>query len=122
MVLIATFFAAHGTSSADLMKTILSGDVFSADLSDDNLAALTLGGCIVFIYVLNFIQAQIPNVTKMVMETFGVSENHKLGDQLADDAATLTKRVVETATATIKTIINGGNDQNNNDKKDDSKK
>lgn len=122
MVLIATFFAAHGTSSADLMQTILSGDVFSADLSDDNLAALTLGGCIVFIYVLNFIQAQIPNVTKMVMETFGVSENHKLGDQLADDAATLTKRVVETATATIKTIINGGNDQNNNDKKDDSKK
>ena len=108
MVLIATFFAAHGTTSADLMQVILSGDVFSADLSDDNLAELGIASSVVLIYVLNFIQAQIPKVTEMVLDTFGVGEDHKLGDQLANDAETLTRRVVETATKTVKTIIKGG--------------
>lgn len=111
MVLIATFFAAHGTTSADLMQVILSGDVFSADLSDDNLAELGIASSVVLIYVLNFIQAQIPKVTGMVLDTFGVSEDHKLGDQLANDAETLTRRVVETAAKTVKTIVKGGNEK-----------
>lgn len=111
MVLIATFFAAHGTTSADLMQVILSGDVFNAELSDDNLAELGIASSVVLIYVLNFIQAQIPKVTGMVLDTFGVSEDHKLGDQLANDAETLTRRVVETATKTVKTIIKGGDEK-----------
>ena len=111
MVLIATFFAAHGTTSADLMQVILSGDVFNAELSDDNLAELGIASSVVLIYVLNFIQAQIPKVTSMVLDTFGVSEDHKLGDQLANDAETLTRRVVETATKTVKTIVKGGNEK-----------
>lgn len=111
MVLIATFFAAHGTTSADLMQVILSGDVFNAELSDDNLAELGIASSVVLIYVLNFIQAQIPKVTGMVLDTFGVSEDHKLGDQLANDAETLTRRVVETATKTVKTIVKGGDEK-----------
>lgn len=111
MVLIATFFAAHGTTSADLMQVILSGDVFNADLSDDNLAELGIASSVVLIYVLNFIQAQIPKVTGMVLDTFGVSEDHKLGDQLANDAETLTRRVVETAAKTVKTIVKGGDEK-----------
>ena len=111
MVLIATFFAAHGTTSADLMQVILSGDVFNAELSDDNLAELGIASSVVLIYVLNFIQAQIPKVTGMVLDTFGVSEDHKLGDQLANDAETLTRRVVETAAKTVKTIVKGGNEK-----------
>lgn len=111
MVLIATFFAAHGTTSADLMQVILSGDVFNAELSDDNLAELGIASSVVLIYVLNFIQAQIPKVTSMVLDTFGVSEDHKLGDQLANDAETLTRRVVETAAKTVKTIVKGGNEK-----------
>lgn len=111
MVLIATFFAAHSTTSADLMQVILSGDVFNAELSDDNLAELGIASSVVLIYVLNFIQAQIPKVTGMVLDTFGVSEDHKLGDQLANDAETLTRRVVETATKTVKTIVKGGNEK-----------
>lgn len=111
MVLIATFFAAHGTTSADLMQVILSGDVFNAELSDDNLAELGIASSVVLIYVLNFIQAQIPKVTGMVLDTFGVSEDHKLGDQLANDAETLTRRVVETAAKTVKTIVKGGDEK-----------
>lgn len=111
MVLIATFFAAHGTTSADLMQVILSGDVFNAELSDDNLAELGIASSVVLIYVLNFIQAQIPKVTSMVLDTFGVGEDHKLGDQLANDAETLTRRVVETAAKTVKTIIKGGDEK-----------
>ena len=111
MVLIATFFAAHGTTSADLMQVILSGDVFNAELSDDNLAELGIASSVVLIYVLNFIQAQIPKVTGMVLDTFGVSEDHKLGDQLANDAETLTRRVVDTAAKTVKTIVKGGNEK-----------
>lgn len=111
MVLIATFFAAHGTTSADLMQVILSGDVFNAELSDDNLAELGIASSVVLIYVLNFIQAQIPKVTSMVLDTFGVGEDHKLGDQLANDAETLTRRVVETAAKTVKTIVKGGDEK-----------
>lgn len=116
MVIIAKFFSAPGTSAAELMGAILSGDVFAADLNEDNLAQITLISSVVLVYVLNFIYDQIPQVTKMVLSVFDVSEEHKMGDQLADDAMRLTTDVVQAATKIAKTVLSGGDAPKEDDK------
>lgn len=108
MVIIAKFFSAPGQSAADIMQLITSGEVFAGDLSGDNLAAMTLGGCIILVYVLNFLYEQIPNVTKMVLDSFGVSQENQLSEQLANDAMKLTSTIVETVKKAGATIISGG--------------
>lgn len=114
MVIIAKFFSAPGQSADEIMLMITSGEIFASDLSSENLADMTLIGCIILVYVLNFIYGQIPKVTSMVMDTFGVSEENGLSEQLANDAMKLTTNVITTATKIGKTIITGGED-----KKDD---
>ena len=80
----------------------------SSDLSDSNLATLTLAGLGVLLYVMNYIYAQVPRVTKMVLDTFGVAEENKLSEQMADDAQKLVGLVVNGIKSVGSTIINGG--------------
>lgn len=108
MMVIAKFFSDPDETNAALMDKILSGHVFEADLSDDNLEALTLISTVVLVYVLNFIYKQIPQISKMVLGIFGVSEEKQLSEKMADDALTLSKNVINTAVSIGKTIINGG--------------
>lgn len=117
MVIIAKFFSAPGESAADLMTLITSGEVFEADLDQNNLAQITLGSAIVLVYVLNYIYSQIPEVTKMVLGAFNVSADNKLSEQLADDAMKLTTAVAQTAKKIGTVIINGG-DKKTDDKAD----
>ena len=111
MVIIAKFFSAPGQSVDEIMALITSGNIFSSDLSYDNIAGMTLVSCIILVYVLNFIYAQIPKVTSMVLDTFGVSEEKQLSEQLANDAMKLTTNVINTAKEIGKTIINGGKEE-----------
>lgn len=122
MVIIAKFFSAPGQSAAEIMELITTGQVFEGDLSGDNLAAMTLGGCIILVYVLNFIYDQIPQVTSMVLDSFGVSAKNDLSEQLADDAMKLTTNIVKTAANIGKTILNGGEKKEGDDKKSDTTK
>lgn len=124
MVVIAKFFSDPDASAADLMHQITTGQVFAADLSDDNLAALTLMGAVVLVYVINFLYAQIPQVTSMVLSAFNVKTESELSNKLAQDAATLTQAVLNTAKSVGKTIISGGEkeDKKKDDKKADGKK
>ena len=118
MVIIAKFFSAPGQSATDIMTLITSGEIFAGDLSENNLAAITLGGCIILVYVLNFLYAQIPTVTKMVLDSFGVSQENQLSEQLANDAMKLTSIIVDTVKKAGSTIISGGNtDNKSGDKK-----
>lgn len=112
MVIIAKFFAAPGQSAADIMTLITSGEIFAGDLSEENLAAMTIIGCVVLVYVLNFIYGQIPNVTSMVLDSFGVSQENKLSEELANDAMKLTTSIMETVKKAGKTIISGGDKDN----------
>ncbi len=116
MVIIAKFFSAPGASADEIMELITTGNVFAADLSDDNLEMLTIGSSIVLVYVLNFIYGQIPKTTEMVLSAFDVKQENKLSEQLANDAMRLTTAVAESAKKIGATIINGG------DKKTDDKK
>lgn len=105
MAIIAKFFVASNTNGADLMELIIKGQIFEADLNDENLAALTLGSSVVLIYVLNFIYDQIPQVTKMILSAFDVSSETQLGEQLAKDAGTFTQGAINLAKKIGGTIV-----------------
>ncbi len=111
MMVIAKFFSDPDETNAALMNKISSGKVFEADLSDDNLEALTLMSVTVLVYVLNFIYKQIPQISKMILGTFGVSPENQLSEKMADDALTLSKNVIDTAVKIGKTVISGGEDK-----------
>ena len=119
MVILAKFFSAQGQSAAEIMELITTGQIFADDLSTDNLAAMTIGSCIILVYVLNFIYSQIPQVTSMIMDSFGVSTKNDLSEQLAKDAMKLTSNVINTAVSIGKNILSGGETK---DKKEGDKK
>lgn len=116
MVIVAKFFSASDASGANLMDLITQGDIYASDLNTENLEAMTLISCVALVYVMNFIFAQIPQVTKMVLSAFSVEENTKHGEQFANDIMTLTKDAFNIAVKTGKIIINHGEE-----KKDDKK-
>lgn len=120
MVILAKFFAEPGQSAADIMNMITSGEIYSDELSEENLQAMTLGGCVVLVYVLNFIYGQIPQVTSMVLSSFGVSSENKLSEQLANDAMQLTNDVLNVVKQAGKNILSGGEKSDN--KEDTAKK
>ncbi len=118
MVIIAKFFSTPGESASDLMTLITNGEVFASDLSQDNLAQMTLGGAIVLVYVLNYIYDQIPQVTKMILGAFEVSTETELSEQLANDAMKLTSAIAQTAKKIGGIVISGGDTK---DSKSDGK-
>lgn len=111
MMIIAKFFSDPDETNVALMEKIMSGEVFEADLNDENLEALTLMSVTVLVYVLNFIYKQIPQITGMILGVFGVSAENQLSEKMADDALTLSKNVINTAVSVGKTIINGGEEK-----------
>ena len=94
MMVIAKFFSDPDETNVALMEKIMSGEVFEADLNDENLEALTLMSVTVLVYVLNFIYKQIPQITSMILGVFGVSAENQLSEKMADDALTLSKNVL----------------------------
>lgn len=120
MVIIARFFTDSGTSINELMNAIMSGEVFASDLSDDNLASITLMGIIVLVYVLNYIYKQVPNVSKMILDTFGVSQENKMSEQMANDAEKLVGLITDKIKNVGEKIINNG-DKKADDKDKDKK-
>ena len=121
MVIIARFFTDSGTTVNDLMDAIMSGNIFASDLSDDNLASITLVGMIVLVYVLNYIYKQIPEVSKMILATFGVSEENNMSEQMANDAEKLVGLITTGIKSVGQKIINKGDKQESGDKPADNK-
>lgn len=105
IVILAKFLSDPDETNAQLMQKIMSGEVFEADLSTENLEMLTLTSAIVLVYVLNFIYGQIPQISKMILGVFGVGEEKQLSEKAADDALTLSKNIINTAVKVGKTII-----------------
>ncbi len=105
MVIIAKFFATPDTSVTDIMNAITTENIFSIELSDDNIAAMSIMGIAVLAYVVNFLTDKklINQVTDMVLSAFNVKAENKLSEQLADDAMRLTSdmfNVVKTVGST----------------------
>ena len=123
LAIISRYFSDSGTDTNELMNAVLSGEVFESDLSDENLASITLIGAIILVYVLNYIYSQIPRVSKMVLGAFGASDGeNKLSEQMADDAEKLVSLVTNGIKKVGNTIINGGEKEEKKDEKKDSGK
>ena len=121
LAIISRYFSDSGADTNELMNAILSGNVFESDLSEENLASITLIGAIILVYVLNYIYKQIPNVSKMVLGAFGAADGeNKLSEQLANDAEKLVSLVTNGIKSVGNTIINGG--EKKEEKKEDGKK
>lgn len=122
MTILAKFFSSPDASAADLMEKILHGNVFAADLSDDNLESLTLMSVTVLVYIITFLQTQIPQVTQIVLNAFNVGVENKLSEGLADDAMRLTQLAVDNIKKAGSIIMSGGEAKKDDTKKDDAKK
>ncbi len=105
IVLIAKFFAVQSGDGAELARQILSGDIYSSSLSDDNLAMMTLSGCLVLMYIVTFISNKVPDITKEIMSAFGVSEEHKVGDEMGENAIKIMDEGVKTAKQVGKVVV-----------------
>ena len=119
MVIIARFFTAPDASVNEIMNAITTGNIFDVELSDDNLASLTIMGTVVLVYMISYIQSMVPEVTKMVLSAFNVSTKNDLSEQLANDAMALTSATINTVKNVAKTVITGGDKKD--EKKDDKK-
>jgi len=86
MVLIAKFFAAQGASGTELAHAIMDGSVYSGNLSDDNLAAMTLVGSIVLLYLVTYLTDQVKKISETIMKTFDIQEEKSIGEQAGTDA------------------------------------
>ncbi len=125
IVIIAKFFTAADTSVADLMTAITSGEVHEEDINADAVYSLTLASFVVLIYVLNFVFDQIPQITKMVLSTFGVQENSTHSEQFAKDMGELAQLAYGNAVKVGSIIVRKGekkDDKENKEDKKDSKK
>jgi len=109
MVVIAKFFSNAGTSSADLVHMITSGNaLFESNLSEDNLETLTISGCVVLVYIINYLYSQIPKVTQMVLSTFDVSTDSSLSESVATQATGWVKSVTGQIVSAGKSVLTGG--------------
>lgn len=123
MVVVAKFFSAPDQSSVSLMEQITTGKILEADLNTDNLAAISLVGCAVLVYVLNYIFDQTKKVTGMILECFGVGEEKQHGEQLANDVMKLASTAFSGINKAAQTVAGVGKDAviKDDDKKKDSK-
>ena len=103
MAIVAKFFSDGDVSSSELMGAITSGEIFEADINTENLETMTLTSCIVLVYIINFLSGQIPQVAKMVLDAFGVAENKKNSEELANDLLKLSGSMFSVAKNVAKT-------------------
>lgn len=109
MVIISKFFAVNGTSAPEIVHLIQSGNnLFASSLSDDNLETLTISGCIVLVYIINYLYSQIPKVTQMVLSTFDVEQNNSLSESVAKQATGWMKSVAGQIASAGKSVLGVG--------------
>jgi len=104
MTILAKFFSNPDANSAELAQKIMSGEIFAGDLSDDNLAMLTLGGVLVLVYIVQYLADNIKQVSTMITDTFDIEERHPVGDQMGEDALKIGKNTVDFAKSTGKIL------------------
>jgi hypothetical protein len=108
MAIIAKFFAMDAAASGVLMRHILDGTVSGADLADENMVNLTLGGCIVIGYLVNVLQKQIPDITKEIWKAFGVDPAAPMGEEIANIVEGAVKNVIGGAVNKAKIVLDIG--------------
>ena len=128
MVIIAKFFSSQELSTTEIMNAITTGKIFNITLDTDSLETLTITGTIVLLYLINFLQEQIPQVKEMILAAFNVKTETSMSEQLAQDTGKLTKSMLDYTKGVGLAFLTGGEkapggdkDGKKDDKKDDKK-
>jgi hypothetical protein len=104
MVIIAKFFAGPNVNIAEIMN----GNILASDISDDNLAMVTLGGILVLVYVVQYMAENIKQVAKIITDTFNIKDIHadgkSMGETMGEDALKLGKNTFDFAKNTGKIL------------------
>ena len=117
IVIVTKFFS---SVNSNVMDQLLAGNVYGDDLNMESVESLTLAGCVALIYVMNFIFAQIPEITKMILSAFSVQENKQHGEQIGTDLMNLSKIAVDNVVKAGTIIVSGGKSKKE-DKKEEKK-
>ena len=80
--------------------------LFDFQLDDSNVMEMTLAKATVLVYVINYIADEIPNVTKKILEAFGVKQEDSLSKEMGDNMWKLTTIVAGNAKKFAKIVIN----------------
>jgi hypothetical protein len=104
MVIIGGFLNLQGTTTESFADDTIA--LFNFDLDHSTAMQITLAGAIVLVYIINYIEQQIPQITKKILSTFGLSQEDSLSKEMGENAWKLTTIVAEKTKNIAKTIIN----------------
>lgn len=117
MLIIRGFLNAKGVDTDSIQASAKS--IFDFDLENSDAVQITFAGAIVLVYVINYIEKQIPKVTNKILSTFNIQPENKLSEEMGKDTLQLTRIVFEKTKDLATTVISAANG-NNTKKTDDS--
>ncbi|MFA7187905.1 MAG: hypothetical protein WC137_00280 [Alphaproteobacteria bacterium] len=100
MVIITKFFAGPNIDVTEVMN----GNILASDISDDNLAMVSLGGVLVLVYIVGYLSENIKQVAKAITDAFNITQRNESGDKLGEDALKVGKNTFDFAKNTGKTL------------------
>ena len=80
--------------------------LFDFDLDNSTAMEITFAGCIVLVYIINYIADEIPNVTKKIFEAFGVQQENAISKEMGENVWKLTGIIADNAKTLAKAVIN----------------
>ena len=104
MLIIRGFLDANGVNADSIQNTAES--FFDFNLENSGAMEITLAGSIVLVYVINYIAKQVPEITKKIMDTFGIQQEDEISKKMGKDVWQLTNIIAENAKKIVKTIAN----------------
>ena len=104
MLIIRGFLDSNGVSTDSIQNNAES--LFDFDLENSSAMQITFAGAIVLVYVINYIADQIPNVTKKILSTFGLSQEDSLSKEMGENMWKLTTIVANKTKELAAAVIN----------------
>ncbi len=119
MLIIAGFLNGNGIDTNAIQNS--SESLFDFDLDNSNIMEITVAGVIVLVYVINYIAGEIPNVTKKILDAFGVKQENVLSKEMGDNMWKLTTIVADNAKNLVKAVVNPESVNKTEEKKEEKK-
>ena len=80
--------------------------LFDFDLENSSAMQITFAGAIVLVYVINYIEGQIPKVTEKILSVFNVKQENGLSKEMGENVFQLTQIIANKTKELAKTVIN----------------
>ena len=119
MLIIDGFLDSHGVDANSIQNS--SESIFDFDLENSTAMELTLAGSIVLVYVLEYIQTKIPEITNKILSIFGVKQENALSKEMGENMLALTGLMVDNVKKIVKTIADPDKALEESSKKEEKK-